>query len=86
MIVTVFLYIFLTIILFFLGLLPDIVVSSNLTNTISTMSGYISSIYSFLPSTMTAILGVLAFDLAFEGGYLLFKIVYWIIKRLPTQS
>lgn len=71
---------------FLLSYLPDIPQYSSITSVITTVSSYISSLYSFIPYIIITILAILAFDLAFEAGYLLFKIIYWVIRRIPTQS
>lgn len=71
---------------FLIGLLPDVVVNQTFINTISTVSTYVSALYSFIPTIITAVLAVLVIDLTFEGVYLLYKAIYWIIRRFPTQS
>jgi hypothetical protein len=71
---------------FLLSYLPDIPAYSSITTAITTIGGYISSIYSFIPFIITTILAILAFDILFETGYFLFKIIYWVIRRIPTQS
>lgn len=74
------------IVLFLIGKLPDVSVNSDLGTSIATASGYISGIYGFLPIISTTLLAIIAFDIIFESSYLLYKVVYWIIRRFPTQS
>lgn len=71
---------------FLLSYLPDIPAYSSITTAITTTGGYIASIYSFIPYIITTILAILAFDIIFETGYFLFKVIYWVIRRIPTQS
>jgi hypothetical protein len=71
---------------FLLSYLPDTPAYSSITTAITTTVGHISSIYSFIPYIITNILAILAFDLLFETGYFLFKVIYWVIRRIPTQS
>ena len=75
---------FLSVILSPLQNTADVVLDSNLTASLTTASGYLHSLNSFLPiDTMLEILGVLV---AFEGGYLLFKLIMWVIKKIPTLN
>jgi len=66
--------------------LPDISATSDFGNAIITANGYIATAYSFLPVITVTLLAVIVFDILFEGGYFLYKIIYWIIRRFPTQS
>lgn len=66
--------------------LPNISINSSIGTSISTASGYISGVYSFIPAITISLLAIIAFDILFESSYLLYKIIYWIIRRLPTQS
>lgn len=68
------------------NLLPNVSSTSAFGSAITTASGYISGLYSFVPYITVTMLAVLSFDIVFESGYLAFKGIYWIIKRLPTQS
>jgi len=71
---------------YLIGLLPDITIDSNFTTAIMTASSYLSTLYSFLPFIVSTILAIIVFDLLFESGYMIFKVVYWVIRRFPTQS
>lgn len=68
------------------NLLPNVSTTSAFGTAIMTASGYISALHDFVPYITITILAVLSFDVVFESGYLAFKGIYWIIKRLPTQS
>jgi hypothetical protein len=71
---------------FFINKLPEINTSSGIGSAIAKGSTYISGVYAFIPLISTTILAIIAFDIIFESGYLLYKVVYWIIRRFPTQS
>ena len=86
MIFTTFINIIFFVINFLISGLPSVDTSSGFGSSINNASGGISGLFSFIPNIVTTMLAVLAFDLIFEGGYLTFKIIYWIIRRFPTQS
>jgi len=86
MITSAFLNAFFGAVSYLVGKLPDVSTTSNFGSAIATASGYISGVHSFLPLITISVLAILAFDLLFEGGYLLFKVIYWVIRRFPTQS
>lgn len=71
---------------YLIGLLPDISTTSVFNTAITTGSGYLSTLYSFLPFIISTLLAIIVFDLLFETGYMIFKTVYWVIRRFPTQS
>ena len=85
MIITAFLnlvFVFLQFILTPISLLGDVVINSGFTNALSTASGYYHSLNAILPvDTMLEIFGV---SLAIEGAYLLYKIIMWIIRKIPS--
>ena len=87
MIITAFLnivYLILTPIVNLIANLSDVSLNSGFATSVTTASGYLSSLNTFLPiSTITTILGVF---IAYELSYFTFKLVYWVIKRIPTQS
>ena len=66
--------------------LPTVSDTGVFSSAIITISGYIASIYNIFPNTINALLLILSFDILFETGYLLYKIIYWVIRRFPTQS
>jgi|GEM_PF-6654891 len=86
MITSVFFNLIFTAVSFLVNKLPDVSMNSNFTIAISTASTYITAIYNIFPYIITAVLAIIAFDLLFEGAYLLFKVIYWVIRRFPTQS
>jgi hypothetical protein len=67
-------------------LLPTITDTGAFTTAIITVSGYISAIYNIIPLITGTLLIILSFDIAFEVGYMLYKVIYWVIRRFPTQS
>lgn len=86
MITSTFLSIILVVITYIIGLLPDITATPTFTTAITTGSGYLSAISGVIPVIVYTLLTIISFDLLFEGGYLFYKIVYWVLRRLPTQS
>jgi len=86
MITSTFLSIFYVVVSFFVGLLPNASESSSFGSAITSASSYISGAYGIVPLITIAILSILSFDVVFEGSYLFYKSVMWVIKRLPTQS
>jgi len=86
MITSVFFNLIFSSVSFLVNKLPDVSMNSNFTVAISTASTYITAIYNIFPYIITAVLAIIAFDLLFEGAYLLFKVIYWVIRRFPTQS
>ena len=63
-------------------LLPDVVLNANFTTSLATASGFYHSLNAILP--VDNMLEILAFDLVFEGFYLLYKIIMWVIQKIPT--
>lgn len=86
MIITVILNIIFLALGYLLSLLPTVTDGGTFTSAITTASGYISAVYAFIPVITVTLLAILAFDIIFESGYLLYKVVYWVIRRFPTQS
>lgn len=67
-----------------LRILPDVVLSSSLTSAIQTANQYIAPINTVAP--LTDLLAIFALVLAIESSIFLYKVIMWIIKRIPTQS
>lgn len=77
-------FVFIGLILSPLSLLGDVSLNSAFASSITTASGYFHAINAILPvDTMIQILGV---SLAIEGAYLVFKIIMWIIAKIPTLN
>jgi hypothetical protein len=65
-------------------LLSNVSQDSNMGSVIATISGYASPFNVVIPiDTLVSILGIVV---TFEFYYFTFKCIYWIIKRIPTQS
>lgn len=62
--------------------LDDVVINPEITNALITTSGYLHSINTILP--VDTMLEILAVGLAFELGYLIYKIIMWVIRKIPT--
>lgn len=61
--------------------LSDVVLSSNFTDAIATANGYYGALNTLLPvDTMIQILGI---SLLFESLYLIYKIIMWVVKKIP---
>lgn len=86
MITSAFLNLFYKVLGYLIGFLPDISTTSAFSTAITTGSRYLATVYSFLPFIISTLLAIIVFDLVFETGYMIFKVVYWIIRRFPTQS
>jgi hypothetical protein len=77
-------FVFLGFILSPLSLLGNVSLNSSFASSLATASGYYHALNGILPmDTMLSILGV---SLAFEGGYLVFKLIMWIIAKIPTLN
>lgn len=86
MIVSFFLNIIFGTLSYLVSFLPTVADSGTFTSAITTASQYVSAVYAVLPSITVALLGILTFDVAFETAYILYKVIYWVIRRFPTQS
>jgi len=86
MITSLLIYIIFTALNYLVGLLPTISDTGVFASSVSNASGYVSGVYTFLPHITTALLGMIFFDIVFETAYLLYKVIYWVIRRFPTQS
>jgi hypothetical protein len=65
-------------------LIGDVSLPSIIGTSLSTASGYFNSINGVIPvDTMITILGV---SLTIEGAYLLFKLIMWVIAKIPTLN
>lgn len=77
-------YQFINLVLFPIRSLADVSLPSDIASSISTVAGYLGSIDSFIPiGTILTIFGTI---LSIELGIFTYKIIMWLIKRLPTQS
>lgn len=87
MITSAILQLFYTILVFILTPIlaqPNVVYGASTVANIAAASGYISSMNAYLPvDTILSIVGVL---LGFEIVYGVYKIIMWVVRRLPTQS
>ncbi len=67
-----------------LNLLPVLTFPPEFITSLNSIAGYVAVVDNFLPtSTFFAIIGLM---LAVEGGILIFKIITWIIKKIPGIS
>jgi hypothetical protein len=67
-----------------LSALPSVSTSNPFLASVATASGYLTGLNWIIP--VDTIIAILLFYVSFEAFYLLFKVVYWIIRRFPTQS
>lgn len=86
MITSAFLNIFFSAVSFLISGLPEVSSNSSLVSAVTTASTYISGVYAFLPLITATLLAIIVFDVIFESSYLLYKAIYWVIRRFPTQS
>jgi hypothetical protein len=71
---------------YLVSFLPTVSDTGTFTTAINTASTYISAVYGFVPLITGTLLVIIAFDIVFETAYLLYKVIYWVIRRFPTQS
>lgn len=64
--------------------LADVVMSTDFSTAITTANGYISSLNTFLP--IDTIIQILVVFVGIETAVLTYKLIMWVIKRIPTQS
>jgi hypothetical protein len=86
MITSAFLNIFYSVISFMISGLPTVSTNSNIVTTVTTANTYISAVYAFIPLITITLLAIITFDIIFEASYFLYKVIYWVIRRFPTQS
>lgn len=65
-------------------LLSDVSTVSGFSTGVASASNYLHGLNNFLP--ITALLSALGVIIAYELAYFTFKLIYWVIKRIPTQS
>jgi len=65
-------------------ILPDASLPSNIASAITTANTYLVSINSFVP--VSTILTIVALTLVVEGFILSWKLINWVIKKIPTIS
>lgn len=64
--------------------LPDASLSSDVSNAFTQARGFLHALDFVLPyTTLFSIIGLVV---AIEAGILVYKVIYWLIKRIPTQS
>jgi hypothetical protein len=61
--------------------LADVSLNSSLGSAITTAGSYLHSLDVLLP--MATILAILGVSLAFEAIYLTYKLIMWVIKKIP---
>lgn len=67
-----------------LRLLSDATLPANVTASITSMGGYLTSVSNIVP--VATILTILSAVLVIEGSVFLYKVFMWILRRIPTQS
>jgi hypothetical protein len=67
-----------------IALAPDVVLNSNITGSLSQIAPYYISIDTVFP--IGALLAILFFELAYEGAYLLYKLIRWAYIKIPGIS
>lgn len=77
-------WLFLSIVLTPLKNVADVVLDSHFSTAITNAGGYYHSLNAVLPvDTMLQILGV---SLVMEGAYLTYKIIMWVIQKIPMLN
>jgi len=67
-------------------LLPDVSLPANVVSAISSSNGLIASIYLIAPYTITALLAVLVLVIIIEGFIMGWKVINWILHKIPGIS
>lgn len=62
----------------------DVAADNNITTAITTFKTYYVSLNSYLP--IDTIVAIVAFSLAFEGVYFLYKLIRWGYQKVPGIS
>lgn len=65
-------------------LLPIATIPNFVSQPFSTIMPYLMIFDVVLP--ITTLIALLGLTLTFEGGYFMFKSLYWVLRRIPTQS
>lgn len=63
------------------AVLPDVTISADLSTALQQISPYYASMAVLFP--MGVLLSILAFELVYEGFYLLYKLVRWAYIKIP---
>lgn len=64
--------------------LADVTLSSSFATSVTTAMTYASRLNHFLPlGTLLALIGII---LTFEGGLVTYKVIMWIVRRVPAQG
>lgn len=64
--------------------LANVSLNSNFSNALTNSAQFLATLNKFLP--IGTILQVFIAILAIEGGIVVYKLIMWALKRLPTQS
>jgi hypothetical protein len=78
------LYTFISFVLLPLSLMSDVSLNSAIETSLATANGYYRSLDVILP--MDTILQILGVVLTLEGAYLIYKVIMWVIKKVPTLN
>ena len=62
--------------------LPDVVLSGNLASAVATGNNYLSSLDSFVP--VGSLILILSTMLGIEVFILSYKLIMWVVKKIPT--
>lgn len=65
-------------------LLPDVSLDSSIVSSISTFSEMLAGLNGFLP--ITTLLSIFAIALIVESALFIYRIVMWIIRKIPGVS
>lgn len=87
MIITALLYLIYSAILILLSpllLLGDVSLSSNFSTAISNASGYLNSLNAIVP--IDTILTIFGFLLVILYSWLVYTVIMWVIKKIPTLN
>lgn len=82
--ILVIIYVFVDILIYPITLLPTVTLQSGFGEAVLTSSHYLANIADIIP--LVSLFSVLGIIIAIELGVMIYKIIMWIIRRVPTQS
>lgn len=71
---------------FLIELLPTATLPESVSSSFSAVNPYLSSLYTFLPNFTDSLLLILTIETTIGFSYFTYKVINWIIRRLPSQS
>jgi hypothetical protein len=64
--------------------LPDVALPADMVNAFINMRSFLDATDFVIP--YATLMAIIASMIAIEAGIMAYKVIYWLIKRIPTQS